>query len=47
MPNAALPNHLTSYHLLFGRNLRTQLDALVPQVDDGVEHKNLNNFVER
>ena len=47
MPDPALPNHLTPFQLLFGRKPRTQLDALVPQVDGGIDEGGLNNFVER
>lgn len=47
MPGPALSNHITSLNLLFGQKARTQRDALVPQVDGGVEDGGLNTFVER
>lgn len=47
MADPTLLYHLTLFHLLFGRKPHAQLDALVPRVDDSIEHEGLNHFVER
>lgn len=47
MPDSALTSHLMPFYLPFRRKLCTQQDALVPQVNDCVEHGGLNNFIEK
>ena len=47
LPGPSLPNAVTPFYLLFGREPRTSLDALAPQLDgDDLSAGNLETFVE-
>ena len=45
-PDTTLPTGVSPFEVLFGRQPRTQLDAISPQVDGGTSGMELVNFVE-
>lgn len=46
MPDPLLPKELTPFHVLYGRNLRTQLDAPIQQLDGYAGSEGQHNFME-